>query len=87
MQVVRPDIIVHNRKSGEDKNNVLVVECKKEGANQQSIDGDKQKIIAFMNSETYSYRFGLQVVYGTKKILGTFFHRNKDEIIEEEITS
>lgn len=87
IQVVRPDIIVHNRKSGEDKNNVLVVECKKEGASPQSLDGDKQKIIEFMNSETYSYKFGLQVVYGTSKIQGTFFHRNKNEIIEEEISS
>ncbi|MDD5727077.1 MAG: hypothetical protein PHV59_00805 [Victivallales bacterium] len=28
-ELVRPDIIIHNRKSGADKNNILVVECKK----------------------------------------------------------
>lgn len=87
IQVVRPDIIVHNRKSGGDKRNIMVVECKKEGAGQQSLNEDKQKIIAFMNSETYLYEFGLQVIYGTQNISGTFFYRNQNEIIEEQISS
>lgn len=34
-KIVRPDIIIHNRKTGPDKLNFLVVECKKRGRTPQ----------------------------------------------------
>jgi hypothetical protein len=51
--VVRPDIIIHNRKSGRQKKNFLIVECKKKGASQAEIDDDRKKIRAFMENGKY----------------------------------
>jgi hypothetical protein len=61
---VRPDIIIHNRKTGHEKVNFLVVECKKKGASEDNIGKDRQKILALMRDERYEYSFGLQVIYG-----------------------
>ena len=41
---VRPDIIVHNRMSNGNKFNLLVVECKKNGADDADIQWDVKKI-------------------------------------------
>jgi hypothetical protein len=38
---VRPDIIIHNRKTGSQKHNVFVVECKKQGAHARDIEDDR----------------------------------------------
>jgi len=67
---VRPDIIIHNRKSGNDKKNFLVVECKKSDTDKAKIDYDQQKLKALLKDPEYSYRFGLQVVYDKDKIEG-----------------
>jgi len=37
-KTVRPDIIIHNRETGDKKKNLLVVECKKIGASDSDID-------------------------------------------------
>lgn len=64
---VRPDIIIHNRKFGNEKNNFLVVECKKQivgnKQNQAKIVIDTQRLEFFLRDEKYLYRFGLSVLY------------------------
>lgn len=86
---LRPDIIIHNRRSGLRKRNFLVVECKKEGSSQTEIEEDQRKLCAMMEDERYSYSFGLQVVYGRKQIEGSLFYRNADRtsIEAERITA
>lgn len=69
----RPDIIVHNRKSGGSKENLLIVECKKHGASQGEIDKDKRKILEFMNNNNYMYIYGLQVIYCKNSVKGTLY--------------
>ncbi len=83
-QRVRPDIIIHNRKTGEAKVNFLVVECKKAGSRREAIDSDSKKIRALMTDGKYDYSFGLQVVYGTRSVRATLFAKDS-EGIEEEI--
>jgi len=85
--VVRPDIIIHNRKSGQQKRNFLIVECKKSGAQPSEIKDDERKIRAFMENDKYKYSFGLQVVYGKDGIKGTLFYKNRQAIEQEEIIS
>ena len=85
--VVRPDIIIHNRKSSEQKENFLIVECKKNGASCSEIEDDQKKIRAFMENDKYKYFFGLQVVYGKDEIKGTLFCKNGQAIEQEEIIS
>lgn len=70
---VRPDIVIHNRKSGVEKRNILVVECKKHPANAYDLSTDKSKIKAFLTDEKYKYEFGLQVLYSASSVTGTFF--------------
>lgn len=84
-KTVRPDIIIHNRKSGTEKKNFLVVECKKKGASRAEINNDKQKILALMQQEKYEYLFGLQVIYGRKGVQGFFFFKDEATIRWEEI--
>lgn len=83
--VVRPDIIIHNRKSDEQKMNFLIVECKKNGAQQAEIDGDRKKIHVLMENDRYKYSYGLQVVYGKNEIKGTLFYKIREAIEQEEI--
>ena len=84
-ELVRPDIIVHNRKSGNTKDNVLVVECKKTGAYSGDVEYDRKKIVALMTDETYDYRFGLQVQYGVTMIKAVFFSRPQGALEEEHL--
>ena len=83
--VVRPDIIIHNRKSDERKMNFLIVECKKNGAQAAELDRDRNKIKAFMENDRYNYFFGLQVVYGINEIKGTLFYKSGEVIKQEEM--
>lgn len=85
--VVRPDIIIHNRKSGNRKKNLLVVECKKNGVQPAELDDDRKKIRAFMENHNYEYSFGLQVIYQENIIRGTFFYKNGRDIRQEELMS
>jgi hypothetical protein len=73
---VRPDIIIHNRKTGSQKRNVLAVECKKQGAPAREIEDDRKKIRAFIEDTRYEYAFGLQVIYGRDGVRGELFFRN-----------
>lgn len=82
---LRPDIIIHNRRSGRDKKNFLVVECKKQGSSQTEIDEDKHKIRAMMVDDRYVYSFGLQVVYGKHHIKAVLYSKNGAAIELEEI--
>ena len=65
---VRPDIIIHNRRSGDNKKNFLVVECKKKNANEDKINADVKKLEAFIQDPKYQYEYGLQVTYDDKNI-------------------
>ena len=77
---VRPDIIIHNRKSGDDKKNILVVECKKRGADEVEIEFDIKKIESFITTPEYSYQFGLQIIYGSDGIEGKLIFLQNNEL-------
>ena len=87
IETVRPDIILHNRKSGDHKINLLVVECKKKGADTGKLLEDEKKIKAFMRTEKYKYQYGLQVIYGRAEILGYLYYSTRNGIKKKEITS
>ena len=82
---VRPDIIIHNRKSGADKVNLLIVECKKIGASQEDLREDENKVAALMSDPSYDYHFGLQILYGDPSVTGTFFSKKQGVIIQGQI--
>jgi len=84
-KLVRPDIIIHNRKSGEEKNNFLIIECKKVGVSIQEIEKDKSKIESFLRDDKYRYKFGLQVIYGKNKIEGIIYTIEDNNITTERI--
>ncbi|MBN1603958.1 MAG: hypothetical protein JW915_20270 [Chitinispirillaceae bacterium] len=77
-RTVRPDIIVHNRKSGNEKFNLLVIECKKSTAKRNEISEDLRKLGSFITDPKYSYKFGLQVIYRLGKIEGTLLTSEND---------
>jgi len=83
-KLYRPDIIVHNRKSGEEKKNILIVECKKADASCSDIENDRSKIVDFMTDEKYLYQYGLQIIYG-EPIKSYFFFKEDDRICCEEL--
>lgn len=55
---IRPDIIVHKRKSG-NKNNLMVIEAKKNYINKK----DKCKIMDLVKSKDFKYSLGVGVAY------------------------
>ena len=55
---IRPDIIVHKRKSG-NKNNLMVIEAKKNYVNKK----DKCKIMDLVKSKDFKYLLGAGVAY------------------------
>jgi hypothetical protein len=84
---IRPDIIIHNRKSGDRKKNYLVIECKKADAGDQEKKDDTKKIGALLADKKYSYEFGLQVIYSKAKIKGTLLFLDNGTIVEVPITA
>jgi hypothetical protein len=66
-RTIRPDIIIHNRQSGEAKRNVLAVECKKAGASQEQLKNDRERLEGLITDSKYGYSYGLQVTYGTHR--------------------
>lgn len=80
--VVRPDIIIHNRRTGKQKRNFLVVECKKETASNNDKEEDVERIKTFMKVDKYQYTFGLQVIYGSHGVKGTLFFLNNNGNID-----
>lgn len=82
---IRPDIIIHNRRTGQRKSNFAVIECKKEGATQEEIRRDITKVLALMNDDKYGYSFGLQVVYGRYRVWGKLFFKTDTGIESERI--
>jgi len=59
---IYPDIIVHKR--GENPNNILVVEIKKQ--ENREIENDEIKLKEF-TSDSYGYHFGLLIIFNTKE--------------------
>ncbi len=84
-KVVRPDIIVHNRKTRDEKDNFLVAECKKSNVDKDEKGDDVKKLKAFIEDDRYKYQYGLQIIYGNDKIKATLFYCDQGEIREEEI--
>ena len=84
-QIIRPEIIIHNRKSGEDKSNFLVAECKKNGCSKKDTDNAIIKILGVMRSEDYEYEYGLFVKYLEKSITAKFFYKEEGGINHHEI--
>jgi hypothetical protein len=84
--LVRPDIIIHNRHSGDKKKNFLVVECKKEDASDQDKKKDLKKLKGFITNQEYQYKFGLQVIYG-RQPKGTLMYEKEGGIVKESIDS
>lgn len=85
IDTVRPDIVIHNRKSNGDKFNLLVVECKKSGASNDELQKDVKKIKALIGDSRYEYHFGLQVIYGSPTVNGKIFYQENGFIKEESI--
>jgi hypothetical protein len=86
-QVVRPDIIIHNRKDRDEKSNFLVVECKKRGCSEKDIEDDVIKIMGLMKSEDYEYEYGLMVLYGENAIEAQFFWHTDQGIASKALSS
>lgn len=84
-KLVRPDIVIHNRKTGYEKLNFLVVECKKQGTSQWEIEQDRQKIKSLMEDKRYDYSFGLHVVYGRAGVKGELFFKSDADIDSETL--
>lgn len=59
---IRPDIIVHERKSG-NRNNLIVIEAKKN----YDTKGDRGKVTELVNSEKFHYAVGSVISYFPKK--------------------
>jgi hypothetical protein len=59
---IRPDIIVHERKSG-NRNNLIVIEAKKN----YDAKGDRDKVTELVNSENFLYTVGAVISYFPKK--------------------
>lgn len=83
---VRPDIIIHNRKSGDEKENILIVECKKDPVHLDAIKEDKDRIKYFIQNKKYEYQFGLQVIYHSDKVEATLFYKDNLEIKDFKIS-
>jgi ABC-type branched-subunit amino acid transport system substrate-binding protein len=59
---IRPDIIAHERKSG-NASNLIVIEAKKNYDN----SGDRQKVKELMDSQDYQYSAGAVISYFPRK--------------------
>lgn len=84
---VRPDIIIHNRMSGQNKKNFMIVECKKEGVGKQQLEDDIKKIEKLMIDEKYQYIYGLQVIYSKNRVHGNFFYHENGVVKNKSIKS
>lgn len=61
---VFPDIVIHHRTEVGEKNNLLVIEAKKEGKN---ISFDQKKIVAYI--EELKYQLGVLIVFYKEKAM------------------
>ena len=50
-----------------NESNLLVIECKGWWSNPCDVEKDRNKIKAFISSDTYRYHFGLLLTFGTEK--------------------
>lgn len=84
-QVVRPDIIIHNRKEGHEKSNFLIVECKKDGWSKKDYGDDLVKIRGLMTSADYEYEYGLMVLYKKASVDAQVFWHNEAGIASKTL--
>lgn len=84
-QVVRPDIIIHNRKDGDEKSNFLIVECKKHGCSPEKYNDDVTKIRGLMLSKDYQYEYGLMVIYNEDAVESQFFWHKDNDIVSKTL--
>lgn len=85
-QVVRPDIIIHNRKERHEKSNFLIVECKKDGCSKKDYKDDCVKIRSLMISKAYDYEYGLMVLYKEAASIGAeYFWHNQTGIASKTL--
>ncbi len=85
-QVVRPDIIIHNRKEGHEKSNFLIVECKKDGCSKKDYNYDCVRIRSLMKSKDYEYEYGLMVLYKeAASVDAKFFWHNQAGIASKTL--
>ena len=62
-----PDLIIHRR--GSDKNNLLVIEFKKESAWAEEKEKDREKLMYLTNQEErFKYNFGLYIELGRHEV-------------------
>ncbi len=81
INVVRPDIIIHNRKSGNDKHNILVIECKKKGATSRELEDDKENVLALMSDDKYKYIYGSQIIYSKNDVKCLIYYKHNNDIL------
>ena len=63
---VYPDLIIHKR--GNNRNNLMIMECKTEWNN--DIEDDLDKINYFVNSEgRYKYKYGISIIFNINEVI------------------
>jgi hypothetical protein len=82
-EVVRPDIMIHNRKDEAEKNNILVIEAKKHNIPQHDID----KVKGLMNDQRFNYTYGLTISYckDNNHVIAFLYRKSRDDIVEEHL--
>lgn len=80
---MRPNIIIHNRKDGQEISNFLIVECKKFGCSKINYNNDIKRIIELMKSE-----YGLMVLYKVAASMDAkFFWHHDNETASKKLNS
>jgi hypothetical protein len=81
-RTIRPDVIVHERRSG-NKDNLIVIEAKKG----YSSAHDVKKVTDLVDSSKYKYKLGVLVSYlPDKEYIKVKFYNAFDDWLEEKLT-
>lgn len=84
-EIVRPDIIVHNRKFNGDKKNILVVEAKKNNTSSKLLKKDRDKINGFLTNSDFQYLYGLFIQYDIENVISELYWVEDEEVKMEII--
>jgi len=84
-KIVRPDIIVHNRKFNGNKRNILVVEAKKKDSCNNSKNKDRNKINGFLTNSDFHYFYGLFIQYDLGTVISELYWLEDDKVKMELI--
>lgn len=80
-RLIRPDIIAHERKSG-NKNNLIVIEAKKD----YSLKNDRKKVMDLVDSAEYEYSLGVLISYfPTKDYIKVKFYKGTNNWTERKL--